>query len=421
VGVAPDTAEEAAPGRELAGGPAFGRVLLKLSGEALMGDLPYGTDPETVDAIAREIVEVHESGLQLAIVVGAGNIYRGMAAAAEGMDRATADYAGMLATVLNSLIVQDALERYGADTRVQSALAVSEVAEPYIRRRAIRHLEKGRVVIFAAGTGNPFFTTDTAAALRALEVGAEAILMAKHEVQGVYGGDPRLDPDAEFLPELTHLQAIERGLKVMDTTALSLCMDNGLPIYVFARAEGNIRRVAFGERIGTIISTPEDAGEAIRTGRASAALLDRIEIDYYGQPTPLKQLATINVPDPRTLTIQPFDPGSLKGIERAIQESELGLQPSNDGKVIRLPIPQLTEERRKDLVKIVKNLAEEGRVAVRNVRRDVMHHLKELAHAGDVGDDEERRAEERVQKLTDEHTARIDELLKRKEAEIMEV
>jgi uridylate kinase len=183
-----------------------------------------------------------------------------MAAAADGMDRATADYAGMLATVLNALVVQDALERRDADTRVLSALAVSEVAEPYIRRRAIRHLEKKRIVIFAAGTGNPFFTTDTAGALRALEIGADAILMAKHAVEGVYDGDPRENPDAAFLPELTHLQAIERGLKVMDTTALSLCMDNNLPIHVFALADGNIRRVVEGERVGTIISTPSDPG-----------------------------------------------------------------------------------------------------------------------------------------------------------------
>ena len=173
------------------------------------------------------------------------------------MDRATADYAGMLATLLNALALQDALERLGAQTRVQSAIAVSEVAEPYIRRRAIRHLEKGRVVIFAAGTGNPFFTTDTAAALRALEIGAEAILMAKNGVQGVYDGDPRLDPNATFLPEITHLEAIERGLRVMDTTALSLCMDNELPIHVFELAEGNIVRVAAGERIGTIVATPK--------------------------------------------------------------------------------------------------------------------------------------------------------------------
>jgi uridylate kinase len=236
--------------------PAFKRVLLKLSGEALMGAKEYGLDRERIDAIAGEIVEVQQQGIELAIVVGAGNIYRGMAAAAEGMDRATADYAGMLATVLNALALQDALERHGAHTRVLSAIQVSEVAEPYIRRRAIRHLEKQRIVIFAAGTGNPFFTTDTAAALRALEINAEAILMAKHAVDGVYDGDPRLDPSARFLPELTHLEAIERGLKVMDTTALSLCMENHLPIHVFALADGNIRRVVDGERVGTIVSTP---------------------------------------------------------------------------------------------------------------------------------------------------------------------
>ena len=236
--------------------PIFRRVLLKLSGEALMGDRDYGLDPPRVAAIADEVVDVQRSGVELAIVVGAGNIYRGMEAAAEGMDRATADYAGMLATLLNALALQDALERRGPHTRVLSALAAAEVAEPYIRRRAIRHLEKSRIVIFAAGTGNPYFTTDTAAALRALEIGAEAILMAKHAVAGVLDGDPRLDPGAELLPEITHLQAIERGLKVMDTTALSLCMDNRLPIYVFALEDGNITKVVRGERVGTIVSTP---------------------------------------------------------------------------------------------------------------------------------------------------------------------
>jgi uridylate kinase len=239
-----------------AAAPAFHRVLLKLSGEALMGEKRYGLDPDRIAAIAGEIVEVHRTGVELAIVVGAGNIYRGIEAAAEGMDRATADYAGMLATLLNALALQDALERRGAHTRVLSALAAAEVAEPYIRRRAIRHLEKQRVVIFAAGTGNPYFTTDTAAALRALEIGAEAILMAKHAVPGVLDGDPRVDPDAELVPELTHLQVIERGLRVMDTTALSLCMENRLPIYVFALEDGNIRRVVQGERVGTIVSTP---------------------------------------------------------------------------------------------------------------------------------------------------------------------
>jgi uridylate kinase len=252
VSARPDTASA----EDGAAAPSFRRILLKLSGEALMGCEPYGIDPERVGAIAREVHALNERGVEVSLVIGAGNIYRGMAAAAEGMDRATADYAGMLATLLNCLTVQDALERLGAVTRVLSALEVSEVAEPYIRRRAIRHLEKGRVVIFACGTGNPFFTTDTAAALRALETGAEAILMGKNGVDGVYDGDPREDPNASFLPELTHRDAIERGLRVMDTTALSLCMDNGLPIHVFGLDdERNIGRVVRGERIGTIIST----------------------------------------------------------------------------------------------------------------------------------------------------------------------
>jgi uridylate kinase len=252
----------AQPESELAPAPAaeraaFRRILLKLSGEALMGEQSYGISPARIEAIAREVRKVQEHGVETALVLGAGNIYRGMEAAAEGMDRATADYAGMLATLLNCLAVQDALERQGAHTRILSAISVSEVAEPYIRRRAIRHLEKGRVVIFAAGTGNPFFTTDTAAALRALEIGAEAILMGKNRVDGVYDGDPRVDADARFLPALTHREAVERDLRVMDTTALTLCMDNGLPIYVFGLDdERNIERVVLGERIGTIISTP---------------------------------------------------------------------------------------------------------------------------------------------------------------------
>jgi uridylate kinase len=234
----------------------FNRILLKISGEALMGDLDYGTDPEQIERIANQVSEVRGRGVEVAIVVGAGNIYRGLEGAAEGMDRATADYMGMLATVLNALTLQDALEKVGVDTRVLSAMAVTEVAEPYIRRRAIRHLEKGRAVIFAAGTGNPFFTTDTAAALRALEIHAEAILMAKNGVEGVFTADPSVDPDAEFLPEISHRQAIERGLRVMDSTALSLCMDNDLPIYVFNMAdERNIDRIVSGERVGTLVSS----------------------------------------------------------------------------------------------------------------------------------------------------------------------
>ncbi len=236
--------------------PKFSRIMLKLSGEALMGDLDYGTDAGEVQRIARQATAICSRGVEVAIVVGAGNIYRGLAAAADGMDRATGDYMGMLATVLNALTLQDALETMEQHTRVMSAIDVKEVAEPYIRRRAMRHLEKGRVVIFAAGTGNPFFTTDTAAALRALEIDAEAILMAKNGVEGVYDADPAIHPDAKFIPAISHREAIERGLKVMDSTALSLCMDNDLPIYVFNMGdEGNIDRIVCGERVGTLVSS----------------------------------------------------------------------------------------------------------------------------------------------------------------------
>ncbi len=239
--------------------PAFKRVLLKLSGEALMGDLEYGTDPERVRAVAAQVAAVRERGVEIAIVVGAGNIYRGLKGAAAGMDRATADYMGMLATVLNALTLQDALEQQGVHTRTQSAITISEVAEPYIRRRAMRHLEKGRVVIFAAGTGNPFFTTDTAAALRAVEIHAEAILMAKNGVEGVLSADPRVDASAELIPEISHMDALRRGLRVMDYTALTLCAENAMPLYVFnMNDERNIERIVSGEQVGTVVVTRDE-------------------------------------------------------------------------------------------------------------------------------------------------------------------
>ncbi len=236
--------------------PVFRRILLKLSGESLMGSLDYGTDPARLKAVAEEIKVVHDRGVEIAIVLGAGNIFRGISGAAEGMDRATADYMGMLAIVLNAMQLQDALEKVGVRTRVQSALHVQEVAEPYIRRRAIRHLEKRRIVIFAAGTGNPFFTSDTAAALRAIEIHAEALLMGKNGVEGVYTADPRTDPSAEFIAQITHMEAVERRLRIMDLTALTLCMENGLPIHVFnIDDEGNIDRIVSGERVGTLVAT----------------------------------------------------------------------------------------------------------------------------------------------------------------------
>jgi len=235
--------------------PAFQRVLLKLSGQALGGET-RAIDPTTTKRLAGSIKVARGLDVDIAIVVGGGNIFRGMAAAAGGMDRATGDYIGMIATVQNALALQDALEEEGVDTRVMSAFEIRAVCEPYIRRRAIRHLEKGRVVICAAGTGNPYFSTDSAAALRALELEADAILMAKREYDGVFTADPEEEPGAEFIPELTHLEAIERGLKVMDTTALSLCMDNMMPIHVFKMTGDNIVRVLSGERVGTVVRTP---------------------------------------------------------------------------------------------------------------------------------------------------------------------
>jgi uridylate kinase len=233
--------------------PSFTRVLLKLSGESLAGDQGYGIDPKTINAIAKEIREVVDQGVQLALVIGGGNIFRGLAASSEGMDRASADYMGMLATVINSLAMQDALEKQGVSTRVQSAIAMQAVAEPYIRRRAMRHLEKGRVVIFGAGTGNPYFTTDTAASLRAMEINAQVILKGT-KVDGVYSADPKKDPNAIKLPELTYIDVLKKGLQVMDATAISLCMDNKLPIIVFdLTVAGNIKKVISGEKIGTIV------------------------------------------------------------------------------------------------------------------------------------------------------------------------
>lgn len=233
--------------------PKYKRVLLKLSGEALCQDTGFGIDTEILSSIADELKEISELGIELAIVIGGGNIFRGLSASAKGMDRATADYMGMLATVLNAMALQDALERKGVYTRIQNSLQIQQITEPYIRRRATRHLEKGRIVIFAAGTGNPFFTTDTAAALRAIEIDAEAILKATR-VDGVFDKDPLKHKDAKKFDQLTYLDVLKKGLKVMDSTATSLCMDNKMPIHVFNMTEkGNIKRAMMGEKIGTLV------------------------------------------------------------------------------------------------------------------------------------------------------------------------
>jgi uridylate kinase len=244
----------------VAGPAVFRRIVLKLSGEALAGSLGYGIDPDVLRRIAGELRSVSDLGVEIAIVIGGGNIFRGIAASAGGMDRATADYMGMLATVINALALQDGLEKVGLQTRVLSAIEMRAVAEPYIRRRAIRHLEKGRVVIFAAGTGNPFFTTDTAGALRAVEIGADVILKAT-KVDGVYSADPKTHSTAERLARVSYVEVLSRGLQVMDSTAISLCMDNKLPIVVFdLTVVGNIRRIVLGEPVGSLVSSGPGLG-----------------------------------------------------------------------------------------------------------------------------------------------------------------
>ncbi|UCZ51695.1 UMP kinase [Bacillus shivajii] len=238
--------------------PKYNRIVLKLSGEALAGDQGYGIDPSVIQSIAKQISEIIDLDVEVAIIVGGGNIWRGMAGSAKGMDRATADYMGMLATVMNSLALQDSLENIGVQTRVQTSIEMRQVAEPYIRRKAIRHLEKKRVVIFAAGTGNPYFSTDTTAALRAAEIEADVILMAKNKVDGVYSADPSVDTTAKKYETLTYLDLLKEGLAVMDSTASSLCMDNDIPLIVFSiTEEGNIKRAVEGEEIGTIIRGKE--------------------------------------------------------------------------------------------------------------------------------------------------------------------
>jgi len=234
--------------------PAFRRILLKLSGEALMGAQGFGVDPETSHRIGREIHEVHDLGVQIALVVGGGNFIRGVAASAHGIDRVVADNMGMLATIINALALQDALEKLGSFTRVTTAIEMRQVAEPFIRRRAIRHLEKGRIVVLAGGTGNPYFSTDTAAALRAMEIKAEVILKAT-KVDGVYDADPKKVPSAKRIDQITYLDVLSRGLAVMDTTAISMCMDNSLPIIVFnLNVPGNLKRVVMGEKVGSLVA-----------------------------------------------------------------------------------------------------------------------------------------------------------------------
>ena len=399
----------------------YKRVILKWSGEALAGDKGFGIDPETVESIASQIKDVTECGLEVAIVNGGGNIWRGLSGSSKGMDRATADYMGMLATVINSLALQDALETLGVPTRVQTAIEMRQIAETYIRRRAIRHMEKERVVIFAAGTGNPYFSTDTTAALRAAEVEADAILMAKKGVDGVYDCDPAKNKDAVMFEKLDYIEVIQRKLSVMDFACCFRRRDrypSGRKIIMATVKE--IIELAESKMHKTTDVLRVDLA-SVRAGRATPALLEKVMVDYYGTPTPVNQVASVTVPEPRMIIIQPWEKNLLKDIERAIMKSDLGLNPNSDGAVIRLNLPQLTEERRKEIVKTVHKKSEDARVIVRNLRRDANDAVKKAEKAKEITEDEAKKGTDDIQKMTDKIIKEIDNIMANKEKEVMEI
>jgi uridylate kinase len=425
--------------------PAYKRILLKLSGEALMGDDAYGINRATIVRMVREVREVTEAGCEVAVVIGGGNIFRGVAGGSVGMDRATADYMGMLATVMNSLALADTMRQEGMTARVMSAISIEQVVEPYVRPKALQYLEEGKVVVFAAGTGNPFFTTDTAAALRGAEIGAEIVLKAT-KVDGVYTADPKRDPTATRYATITFDEAIARNLQVMDATAFALCRDQNLPIKVFSifkpgaapcrprrgRRHAGARLGADAMTIAEIKKTAEGKmaksieafkGELqkIRTGRAHPGILDQVHVEYYGSMVPISQVANVSLLDARTISVQPWEKGMGAKIEKAIRESDLGLNPASQGDLIRVPMPALSEERRRDLTKVVRHAGEDAKVAVRNLRRDANEHLKKLLKDKQVSEDEERRAQDDVQKLTDRTITEIDKLVQAKEAEVLAV
>ena len=428
----------------------YRRILLKVSGEMLAGEQGYGIQPSVLEGLAEEIAGVVSMGVEVAVVIGGGNIFRGIAASASGMERASADYMGMLATVLNALALQNALERKGTTTRVQSAIEMHQLAEGYIRRRAIRHLEKSRVVIFAGGTGNPYFSTDTAAALRAMEIGAQVIMkgtkvdgiydsdpLTKHERKKVYEHSLYVDSEPEFKGDGFHGR---QSLHGQSASAHRLQLDRegefreggpwgtdrhpghgSQPLRRAAMSTAPVVKQKVLEKMEHALEHLKRDLAGLRTGRASVALLDGIKVDYYGNPTPLKQVANVAIPESRLITIQPWEQTMIRDIEKAIQISDLGLTPSNDGKLIRIPLPPLTEERRKELIKICKKHGEDVKVQIRGFRRDGNEELKKLQKDTKLTEDELRKSETEIQKLTDQYVQKVEDVLKRKESEILEV
>ena len=415
-----------------------------------MGEKHFGIDNGRLAVYASEIQALVNTGVEVAIVIGGGNIFRGVQAEEGGMERTQGDYMGMLATVINAMALQSSLEQIGVDTRLQTAIEIKQIAESFIRRRALRHLEKGRVVIFGAGTGNPFFTTDSAAALRAVEIDADVILKGTR-VDGIYSSDPEKDPSATKYEEISFDEIFEKGLKVMDMTAFTLCHENNVPIVVFdMNKAGNLLKVAKGEKIGTIVKQywqliKKDMQEAIdmaleeakdlmdkamdrltgelrkvRAGKAHPSMLDSVKIDYYGTMTPISQVANVNSTDARTIVVQPWEKPMLDPIATGIINANLGLNPTSNGEVLIINVPPLTEERRIELSKRARSEGEAARVSIRTARKDANDLLK-LAKDDGLSEDMHKTGEAKVQDLTNAYTKKIEEVLDAKESDIMTI
>ena len=391
------------------------RVLLKLSGEAFGGG-KVGIDTQVIRRIAEEIVPAVQQGVQVAIVVGGGNFFRGAELQQAGIDRSRGDYMGMLGTVMNCLALQDFLEQEGQATRVQTAITMGQVAEPYIPLKAIRHLEKGRVVIFGAGAGMPYFSTDTVSIQRSLEIHCDEVLMGKNGVDGVYTPSSAMKsargspPPNRAWPSKPQTPTIESS--VHRRTTLTNTNTQGVNMSLIDQAK---------EQMAKTVENTKENFSGIRTGRANPALLNGITVDYYGAPTPIKAVASIGVPEPRTLSVTPFDASQAGAVEKALRNSDLGISPNRDGNVIRLTMPELTEDRRKEYVKLAKGKAEDGKVAVRNIRRKTKETIDKAVKDGEMGEDEGDRLLKDLDKVTKSVTDEIDTLLETKQKEIMEV
>ena len=417
------------------------RIMLKLSGEILVGNQDYGLDPQKLMDIAEDIANVHRKNKQICIVVGGGNIFRGVSGASQGIDRVTADGMGMLATVINALALQNAIEKNNVATRVLSAIPMQTICESFIKRRAIRHLEKGRVIIFAAGTGNPYFSTDTAATLRAAEMNCDIIFKGTF-VDGVYNADPKEDSNSIRYDKISYKKVLSDNLKVMDSSAISMARDNNIPMVVFSILEkiffkyyirkriiyynfgGEMSLFDLNEVEKRMISTLDNLSsnfQGIRTGRASTGLVDNLGVDAYGQNMKLKDLASVAVPEPRTIKINVWDSNMISCIEKALTSSSLGFNPMTEGQVIRINLPELTAERRTELAKNIRSLAEEAKISLRNIRQDSMNTLKKSSNEEKIPEDEVKSLQLKIQELTDKYVAKVADISKRKEDDIMKI